>query len=338
MKEIKIAQKTVGSTRPTFIVAEAGLNHNGKLEIARELVKKAADVGADAVKFQSFHTEDFVSKRSEYYQLFKSLELSETDFGQLKNLADEYRIIFLSTAFDLRYVTLLERMGVPAFKVASGDITFTPLLEAVAKTGKPVILSTGAATIGEIHEALSVLGENGCEDVLLLHCLSSYPAPMEQINLRAMPALRDMFGVPTGYSDHSIGITVPIAAAALGASLIEKHFTLDKTMIGPDHALSSEPEEFKRMIEAVRAIEKSLGDGSKRPMRSEQEVRSAGRRSIVSKSLIKRGDRLDASKMAYKISPVVGLQPSFARIILGKKIRTEKNEDDVLVWNDLLEE
>jgi len=337
MEDIRIGQKIIGSARPAFVVAEAGLNHNGSVEIGKELIRRAVDVGADAVKFQSYHTEDFVSKRSTYYGLFKSLELSEADFVQLKNFADECKMIFLSTPLDLSYVEALDRMGVPAFKVASGDITFTPLLEAVAKTGRPVILSTGAATIGEIYEAMSVLRENGCHDIVLLHCLSSYPAPLDEINLKVIPAVRDIFDVPTGYSDHSSGIVVPVAAVALGASLIEKHFTLDRTMNGPDHALSAEPDEFKRMIEAVRTVEKSLGDGSKRPMRSEQKVRLEGRRSIVSKSLIKRGDRLDESKISYK-RPASGIQPSLARMILNKKIRTGKNEDDAITWNDFLEE
>jgi sialic acid synthase SpsE len=337
VKEVRIAQKIVGNSRPTFVVAEAGLNHNGSVEVGKELIRRAADVGADAVKFQSYHTDDFVSRKSEYHQLFKSLELSETDFAQLKNFADDCHIIFLSTPLDLRYVEILEKIGIPAFKIASGDLTFTPLLKAVATTGRPVILSTGASTIGEIYEAVSVLRENGCRDLVLLHCLSSYPAPLEEINLRAISTLRDIFDVPTGYSDHSSGIVVPVAAVALGASLIEKHFTLDKTMSGPDHALSAEPEEFKRMVEAVRAIEKALGDGCKKAMRSEQETRLEGRRSIVSKSLMKRGDQLDASKMSYK-RPASGLQPSYAALIAGKRVKTNKNEDDAIVWSDLLEE
>ena len=336
-KDVIIGNKTLGPERDVFIVAEAGLNHNGSLAVARDLVRRAAEIGADAVKFQSYHTEDFVSKKSDYYQLFKNLELSESDFADLKKLADERNIIFLSTPLDLRYVDVLKALDVPAFKIASGDITFTPLLEAVAKTGKPILLSTGAATIGEIYDAMHALRQHGGDELVLLQCLSAYPAPPEEINLRALVALKEIFDVPTGYSDHSIGIEVPLAAVALGACVIEKHFTLDKKMKGPDHALSAEPSEFERMIEAARVIEKSLGNDMKAPMKSEQYDRLDGRRSVVSRTILRKGDRLNSSNIGYK-RPASGIDPHFVNLIMGKRIRAEKGEDDQILWSDLLEE
>lgn len=337
MKKVKIGNKWIGEDEPCFIIAEAGLNHNGDLELAKKLIEKAAEVGADAIKFQSYHTENFVSKSSKYYQLFKNLELSDDDFKELNRFAKKKKIIFLSTPLDLEYVDILNEIGVPAFKIASGDLTFVPLLEKVAETGKPVILSTGMATIGEIYEAISILKENGCEDIGLLHCVSSYPTPFEEVNLRAMIMLKNVFNLPVGYSDHTLGIIIPLAAVALGAKVIEKHFTLDKNMDGPDHKLSADPEEFRQMVKGIRIVERALGDGYKRPMDCEKDARIHGRRSIVARRFIKKGEILTNENITYK-RPAIGIEPKFVSIILNKKIQKDKDVEDIIHWNDLFGE
>ncbi|AAB99068.1 TPA: N-acetylneuraminate synthase [Methanocaldococcus jannaschii] len=335
MEKIKIGDRYVGKGEPTFIIAEGGLNHNGDIDIGKELVKEAKKCGADAIKFQSYHTEDFISKKSEYYELFKSLELSEEEFYELKEYAEKIGIMFISTPLDLKYVDILNKMNVPAFKIASGDLTFYPLLEKVAKTGKPVILSTGMSDIGEIWEAVKVLENNGCRDIILLHCISSYPTPYEDVNLNAIKTLKSIFNIPVGYSDHTLGILAPVVSVALGADVIEKHFTLDKNMEGPDHALSADPEEFKEMVNNIRLVEKMLGSGEKIPMPSERDVIVEARRSIVAKRNIKKGEYLSVDNISFK-RPGRGIETKYLSIILNRKIKNDKEEDDIIYWDDLL--
>ncbi|CAB3290126.1 N-acetylneuraminate synthase [Methanocaldococcus lauensis] len=335
MIKVKIGNMYVGDGEPTFIIAEGGLNHNGDIDIAKELIKEAKKCGADAIKFQSYHTEDFISKKSEYYKLFKDLELSEEEFYELKKYAEKIGIMFISTPLDLKYVDILNNMNVPAFKIASGDLTFHPLLEKVAKTGKPVILSTGMANIGEIWEAVDVLKNNGCKEIILLHCISSYPTPYEEVNLHAIKTLKKIFNIPVGYSDHTLGILTPIVSVALGAGVVEKHFTLDKSMEGPDHALSADPEEFKEMVEKIRLIEKMLGTGDKIPMPSEKEVIVEARRSIVAKRDIKKGCTLTIDNISFK-RPARGIETKYWKLILNRKIKNDKREDEIIYWDDLL--
>jgi len=337
VKTIKIADRKIGENEPCFIVAEVGINHNGDINLAKKLIKRAAEIGADAVKFQSYHTKDFVSKKSKNYQLFKDLELSEEEFKELREFAREKDIIFISTALDLRYVDILNEMNVPAFKIASGDLTFIPLLKKVAKTKKTIILSTGMSTIGEIDEAVNTIKKEGNEDIILLHCISSYPTPFEEVNLKAIIMLRNAFNLNVGYSDHTLGIEVPLAAVSLGAKVIEKHFTLNKDMEGPDHKLSADPEEFKRMVEGIRIIGKALGDGKKRPMECEKGSRISGRRSIVAKRAIKKGEKIKEENILYK-RPAIGIESKFSDIILSKKVKRDIGEDDIINWEDLLEE
>ncbi|MBW9222852.1 N-acetylneuraminate synthase family protein [Methanothermococcus sp. SCGC AD-155-K20] len=337
MKTVKIGNRYIGKAESCFIIAEAGLNHNGDVELAKELIEKAAEVGADAIKFQSYHAENFISKDSEYYQLFKKLELSEEEFKELYKFAKQKGMIFLSTPLDLEYANVLSEIGVPAFKIASGDLTFMPLLKKVAETGKPVILSTGMANISEIYEAVSILRTNSCEDIILLHCISSYPTPFDEVNLRAITTLKNVFNLPVGYSDHTLGSIIPIVAVALGAKVIEKHFTLDKNMGGPDHKLSADPEEFKYMIKEIRIVERALGDGIKRPMECEESVRLHGRRCIVAKRFIGKGEMITESDITYK-RPAIGIKPKFKDIILNRRIKKDKNEEDAIMWSDLLED
>jgi len=335
--KIKIDDKYVGDGFPTFIIAEGGLNHNGDIDIGKELIKEAKKCGADAIKFQSYHTEEFISKKSEYYELFKSLELSEKEFYELKKYAEKIGIVFISTPLDLKYVNILNKMDVPAFKIASGDLTFYPLLEKVAKTGKPVILSTGMSDIGEIWEAVKVLKNNGCKDIILLHCVSSYPTPYEEVNLNVIKTMKNILNIPVGYSDHTLGILAPVSSVVVGANVIEKHFTLDKNMEGPDHTLSADPEEFKKMVEDIRLIEKMLGTGEKMPTPSEKGVISEARRSIVANCDIKKDEYISLDNITFK-RPAKGIEPKYLNIILNKKVKNDKKEDELIYWNDLLEE
>lgn len=335
--KIKIDDKYVGDGFPTFIIAEGGLNHNGDVDIGKELIKEAKKCGADAIKFQSYHTEEFISKKSEYYELFKNLELSEEEFHELEKYAEKIGIIFISTPLDLKYVDILNKMDVSAFKVASGDLTFYPLLEEIAKTKKPIILSTGMSNVGEIWNAINVLENNGCNDIILLHCISAYPTPYEEVNLNAIKTLKNIFNTPVGYSDHTLGIIATVASVALGANVIEKHFTLDKNMEGPDHALSADPEEFKKMVDEIRLIEKMLGTGEKMPTPSEKGIISEARRSIVANRDIKKDEYLTLNNITFK-RPAKGIETRFLNIILNKKIKNNKKEDELIYWNDLLEE
>lgn len=335
--KVKIGSKLVGEGEHCFILAEAGINHNGDIKVAKKLIDKAKEAGADAIKFQSYHTEDFVSKKSEYYQLFKDLELSDEEFKELCEFAKEKNIIFISTPLDLKYVDILNEMNVPAFKIASGDLTFTPLLKKVAKTKKAIIVSTGMATIGEIDEAINTIKKAGNEDIILLHCISSYPAPFEEVNLKAIITLKNTFNLTVGYSDHTIGAEVPLAAVALGAKVIEKHFTLNKDMEGPDHRLSADPEEFKEMVEGIRIIEKALGDGNKRPMECEKDERISGRRSIVAKMPIKEEEKITEENILYK-RPAIGIEPKFSDIVFNKKVKRDIGEGDIIKWENLMKE
>ena len=265
--KLKIGDKLIGEEEPCFIIAEAGVNHNGSVELAKKLIDAAKDAGADAVKFQTFKAESVVVKdaqKAEYqkettgegsqYEMIKKLELTEEDFRELADYAKEKDIMFLSSPFDKESVDLLNELDVPAFKVGSGEITNLPLLRYIAKKEKPIILSTGMSTLGEIEEALDVIRSEGVEDIILLHCVSNYPARIEDVNLRALGTLKQAFKLPVGFSDHTLGITAPIAAVALGACVIEKHFTLDRNLPGPDHKASLEPEELKEMAKAIREV------------------------------------------------------------------------------------
>ena len=280
-----------------IIIAEAGVNHNGSLELAKRLIEAAADAGADAVKFQTFVAEEVVSinaPKAEYqkqatdasesqYEMIKKLELSREAHKELMEYAKNKNIMFLSTPFDERSVDLLVELGVPLIKISSGEITNHPFLRYIAKKDLPIILSTGMSTLEEVREAVSVIKKTGCNDLTLLHCTSNYPALFEDCNLRAMKTMADAFKIPVGYSDHTPGRVVPVAVAALGACVIEKHFTLDKNLPGPDHKASLDPDELKDMVYDIRKVEKALGSSVKAPVELELEVRNVVRRSIVAK-------------------------------------------------------
>lgn len=308
----------------TLIIAEAGVNHNGSLELAKQLVACAAAAGADIVKFQSFITGKSISRqapKAEYqkettcaeesqYEMVRKLELSRADHEALIEECRRHRISFLSTAFDTDSFDMLLELGVEQVKIPSGELTNLPLLRYVTRLGKPVILSTGMARLGEIESALEIIERAGTprSRITVLHCTTEYPTPMEDVNLRAMLSLKQAFGVEVGYSDHTRGIEVPIAAVALGATVIEKHFTLDRGLPGPDHQASLEPHELKAMVDAIRNIERALGDGVKRPSPSELKNKAIARKSLVASRSIQAGELFSADNLATK-RPGTGISP-----------------------------
>nr|WP_092481854.1 N-acetylneuraminate synthase [Desulfoscipio geothermicus] len=329
-----------------FIIAEAGINHNGSLNIAKLLVDTTVKAGADAVKFQTFIPEQVVAKdaeRASYQQvnmpgyqesqleMIRRLTLSSVEFRELKACCDRAGIMFLSTPFDYYSVDLLDTLEVPFFKIASGELTNLPFLKYVAAKGRPLILSTGMATLGEIEEALETLQKAGAREITLLHCTSNYPTTFEEVNLKAMITLRQAFGLPVGYSDHTRGIEVAIAAAALGACVIEKHFTLDREMEGPDHKASLEPDELAAMVQAIRNVEKALGDGFKRPGPGEREIMRAARRSLVAAVDIAAGEVITPDKLAVK-RPGTGIPPKMWDVVVGRRARTDISADTVITW------
>lgn len=328
----------------TFIIAEAGDNHNGQYELALQLVDKAVEAGADCVKFQTFVTENVISKfagKAEYqkentkvnesqYEMVKKLELSFEQFRAIKTYCEEKGILFLSTPFDLDSVDFLQEIDIPFWKIPSGEITNLPYLEKIARTGKKIIMSTGMCTMQEISNALKVLRKNGAGEVILLHCNTEYPTPYEDVNLCAMETMAKEFGTKVGYSDHTTGIEIPIAAVAMGATVIEKHFTLDKNMEGPDHKASLEPDELKRMVEAIRNIEKAFGNGEKKPSPSERKNIVIARKSIVAKRDIKKGEVLTEENLSIK-RPGDGINPMLWYEVIGTNAVKNFKEDERIV-------
>lgn len=332
----------------TFIIAEAGVNHNGSLDLGLRLIEAAKETGADAVKFQTFSADRLVTRQAEkavyqkqttptaesQYRMLKKLELGPGDHAFLLKRAKELGIIFLSSPFDPEGADLLEKLDVPMIKIPSGEITNHPLIRHIARMRKPVILSTGMSTLGEIEEAIEIIYSEGNRGVTLLHCVTEYPAPFEQINLRAIQTLKQAFKVPVGYSDHSPGTEIAMAAVALGAEMIEKHFTLDRTLEGPDHRASLEPSELKQMVTAIRNIEKALGDGIKKPAPCELKNREIARKSVVAACRINPGEKITLDKVTMK-RPGDGIAPRDLEKILGLAVSRVVEADEPLRWDDL---
>ena len=326
------------NNKKVVIIAEAGVNHNGDVNIAKQLIDAAAEAKADYVKFQTFQSNKVISSFAEQasYQykntgikesqleMVQKLELSKQDHQLLLDHCKKTNIKFFSTSFDLPSTRFLRKLNLGLFKIPSGEITNLPYLSLIGGYNTEIILSTGMADLGEIEQAIRVLEKNGTErnKITLLHCTTEYPAPFEEVNLKAMNTLREAFGTEVGYSDHTEGIEVAIAATALGASVIEKHFTLDKSLHGPDHKASLDPVELKKMVYSIRLIEKSLGDGRKEPSQSEIRNKSVARKSLVAKKLIKKGDKFTRNNIAIK-RPGNGISPMKIDDVLGRKaIRT----------------
>jgi len=329
-----------------FIIAEAGVNHNGDLTTAIKLVDTAAKSGANAVKFQTFHTEDLVApecktashqKRSQednQFTMLKNLELSKDEFRTLKTYCDTKHIEFISTPYDVGSVSFLNELGVHRFKIASAEIVNKPVIEAVAQTRKPTLLATGMATLGEIEQALSIFRGFGSNDITLLHCTTSYPTPYDQVHLRVMKTLETAFDLPVGYSDHTLGIEIAIMAVSLGATVIEKHFTLDRTMVGPDHYTSLEPDEFKKMVTALRHVEQAFGQREKTRTEEEQKNIRFMRRSIHAARDLCKGTRIEENDIVM-LRENDGLSPWQRDVVIGRTARKNIKKHQPITWDDL---
>lgn len=331
-----------------FVIAEAGVNHNGDLALAHRLVDAAAQAGADAVKFQTFKAERLVSAaapKAKYQQattaaeesqldMLRRLELSEAAHVELMAHCRDAGIAFLSTPFDEAAADLLVRIGVPAMKTPSGELTNLPYLAHLAGLGLPMIVSTGMATLGEVERAVTTIAASGAPLLALLHCVSAYPTRPEDANLRAMATLAACFGCPTGFSDHTAGIGVAIAAAALGGRVLEKHLTLDRTLPGPDHQASLEPGSFAAMVTGIREAEVAAGDGMKQPRAIEAEVAGVARKSLVTARALAAGTVLGAADLGAK-RPGTGIAPGNADQVIGRRLRHDVAADHVIAWSDL---
>ena len=325
-----------------YLIAEAGVNHNGSYELACKLVDSARAAGVDCIKFQTFKSKNLVSnsaQKAEYQKdttgegsqvdMLNKLELSYDEFLALKDYCDKVGICFLSTPFDFDSIDFLNSIDMPFWKIPSGEVTNYPYLVALAKTGKPVVMSTGMCDMSDIQTAIDVLRKNGTKDIKLLHCNTEYPTPFEDVNLRAMQTMRDAFGLEVGYSDHTKGIEVPVAAVALGATVIEKHFTLDRNMEGPDHKASLEPDELAKMVSSIRNIEKALGKGDKIPSLSEMKNITVARKSIVAAKNIKMGELLTEENITAK-RPGTGITPMKWNEVLGTRAVRDFEEDELI--------
>ena len=327
----------------TFIIAEAGVNHNGSFELAKKLVDKAVWAGADCIKFQTFNSKNLVSKnaqKAEYQKkttdssesqldMLKKLELSKEEFVELRDYCNQKGIMFLSTPFDLESIDFLASIGVRTWKIPSGEITNYPFLRAIGKRKESVIMSTGMCTLDEVRDTIKVLKDFGTTDITLLHCTTEYPAPYDSVNLNAMLTLQNEFAFKVGYSDHTNGIEIPVAAVAMGATVIEKHFTLDKNMEGPDHKASLEPDELKQMVQSIRNVEAALGDGTKQPSDVEKKNIAIARKSIVAACDIKKGEMFTEENLTAK-RPGNGISPMNWAEVLGKIAKRDFSEDELI--------
>ena len=329
----------------TFIIAEIGVNHNGSVDLAKEMVKSASICGVDAVKFQTFVSEDLVTenaKTAKYQEnntnensqleMLKKLELSFDDFHELKRYAEDCGVIFLSSPFDFKSVDLLEKLNVSLYKLGSGELTNFELIDYVLKTNKPIILSTGMATLDEIKETYNHIKNK--DNLVILHCITGYPTSFEEANLNFIKTLQNELDVPIGFSDHSPGIELPIAAVALGACVVEKHFTLDKTLEGPDHKASLNPDEFRAMVSAIRNVEVAMGDGVRRFSKNEKEIKQVARKSIVLNENVKKGSVLKREMLSIK-RPGTGISPKNIDEVIGKTAIDDLNINHVLKWDDI---
>lgn len=349
-RRIVVGNRLIGGDAPTFVVAEIGCNFEGEIYLAREMIQAAAKAGADAVKFQTFVPEKLVIRSApKFWEIegcpgatqfdeFKTMpQLSVEQYLQLKELADACGLLFFSTPSDEASADLLQGLGVPAYKIGSMDITHFPLLKYVARKGKPIILSTGASTIGEIDEAIKVIEAEGNRDIVLLHCITNYPTRYADANLRMMIHLQLVFpDYPVGYSDHTItdaSLTVPTVASALGATVIEKHFTFDKTRPGYDHVISMDYEDLRRLKSNLTILRECLGSSTtKGPLLAEANARQYARRSVVARIAIPKGTVIEPSMLAIK-RPGTGIEPRFLGTVIGKIARQDIVEDEVITWD-----
>jgi len=338
--KIKIGDRWVGDGEPTYIIAEIGSNHDGSLEQAKKMIDYAKEAGADAAKFQSFLAGKLISKTGfkekksfqakwpkSVWQVYKDAELPREWHEILADYCKKKKIHFLSSAWDEEAVDLLDELDVPAFKVGSGDITNLPLLRYIAEKGRPIILSTGASTLDEVREAVEVIKSTGNNDIILLHCVVNYPSPIEDANIRAMVTLKETFGYPVGYSDHTLDDLVPLGAVALGACVIEKHITIDRSLSGPDHPFAMEVPEFAAMVRKIRLLERALGSPIKQVTPSEKETVILQRRSLFAKTDIPAGTIISRD-MIEILRPAIGLPPKLIDAVVGKKAKVHIRQHD----------
>jgi len=345
---IKIADRIIGNGNRCFIIAEAGVNHNGQLDLALKLVDAAQQAGADAVKFQTFRAEDVVSPiapKADYQvantqsnesqlEMVRELELTFDEFRRVYEYCQQRNMLFLSTPFDTASVNFLDELGMLAFKIPSGEITNLPLIRHVAGKHKPLILSTGMSNLEEVRVALEAIDACANHDVVVLHCVSNYPADPASINLKAMATMREELRVDVGFSDHTQGIEIALAAVALGACVIEKHFTLDRKLPGPDHKASLEPSELKHMVSSIRNVEVSLGDGIKRPTEAELRTAECARRSLVAAGRIPAGTVITGDMVAI-LRPGTGLPPAMKLQIIGKRTLRDLERGELFTMQNL---
>ncbi len=349
VKNVKIGSYSVGDGQPCFIIAEAGVNHNGDIAIAERLIDEAARAGANAVKFQAFITEELITAEApkanyqvettgqpgSQYGMLKALELTAEQHAHLKAYCEQAGVMYLCTPYDHGSADMLARIGVQAYKIASTDTSNIPFLRYLGAKGIPVILSTGMSTLGEVEEAVAALETGGVNGgIVILQCTSEYPAPVDEVNLRSIATLRQAFGYPVGFSDHTQGTAVSAWAVALGACMIEKHFTLDRTMPGPDHRASIEPDELRQLVEAVCSLERALGDGVKRPSPSEQGNKAFMQKSLVVRRDIPQGAVISADDLTCK-RPATGLPPRDFDRVVGRKAAKALASGHILTLADV---
>jgi N-acetylneuraminate synthase len=349
VEELTIAGRRIAADATPYVIAEIGANHNGDMELCRRTIDAAVAAGADAVKFQSWTKRSLVSRaelaRNTVYarasgapsleQAIEQYQLSPAQYRAIHDYCDRAGIACFSSCFAREEVDLLQSLGAPAYKIASMDVNHLPLLTHVGQTRKPVLLSTGMATLGEVERALETLTAAGAPEVALLHCVSIYPTAPADANLRMLETWRRAFGVPVGYSDHTLGTAVPIAAIALGASILEKHFTLDRSLAGWDHAISADPAELRALVDGARSAHAALGSGVRAVSRAELDKRAVFRRRMVSVRAIRRGERLTPGDVEFK-RPGTGIQPDELRYVVGRALVRDVEPDEELGWADLI--
>jgi len=332
---IEIDGKKIGVGQPTYFIAEGGLNHNGDIKLAKKLVEEAKNSGASAIKFQTFKTDEFVRKSNKYYNLFKQAELTYEEFGELSDYAKQIGITFFSAPFDIESANYLKKIGVPAFKIASSDLINIPLIKHIAKMNKPMIISTGLSIMKEVQDAVNCCMYEGNDKISLLHCIAHYPTDPLEANLDAIHTMREKFRIPIGYSDNGESTLVDLVAVSLGANIIEKHFTLDKKMPGPDHSFSIDPSGLKNLMHQIRDIEKIKGDGKKIPQPTEIEGRYFIRTSITANQDLREDSILTKEMLSMK-RPAEGIEPKYIEQIIGKKLNKNIKTDESIHWNDLV--
>ncbi len=332
--KIRIKNRLIGENNPVFVIAEAGINHNGNLKIAKKLIEKAKESGADAIKFQTFRSTDLVSTKSSTFKIFKKLELGFQDFYELSNHAKKRKIIFLSTPFSNEAVDILVKSKSAALKIASGDLTNLPLIKYAASKKLPMIVSTGMGTMSEVKEAVRSIRSKGNKNIIIMHSVSAYPTPPTEVNLSSILTLKEKFPYPVGYSDNGKDLLVPIVAVAMGASIIEKHLTLDQNLSGPDHKSSANPKEFQNLVKNIRNVEKMLGDGKKKCQLSELENRIKARRSIFAKLTINKDEKIKKNMINF-LRPAIGIPPKNVSDVIGKKVKRRLKAGEPIKWNDL---